>query len=301
MNRALLGVLAGCAILAVPGCNPSSSVAAKPPEQPVNAAPTGSAGSETVTPKTGPTDRAIPPKIDAHIPPETFRIPKPDQGKEKRSSMDLADLGDKMDKAWFGSGELLCETDTVYDVQEGKGSGKATIKVKDAKTFNVQYYTSDTEATLNRIIANGTEKISFYKSAYQRVPNTGPTGKGVEDTSVASFARNFNREMFAPFETGASVWGPVFRAWDKGADGATATVHETNYGDHVEYRIVAQDSKGAQMDIRVDGKRFLPVAVRSVIKTPKGTDNRMWDAKWKLGGHHTDKDFVLPRDASTNR
>jgi len=307
------GVLFVVTTVAGWGCNPSAPSAYVPPN--TNQIGTGASGSTggSNEPTTGgktapdPMDERVKAMMnkDGTVKPVkfakgTFSIPAPRTNDFHAANTPLTDLGTKMDEAALNTKEALGEAETSMEVGGAQLTGKSKIKLQDSKTFAIEFYSRFTEATLNRIVSDGQTKAVYFKDSWKLVGDAGSPDGDLGPAELAKWPGDFSRAMFSEYETGKRTWGPLLRAWSNGEGGFKATVEEKKAvvlgKERSIYQVLAtRKSDGAQVQIVVDGERFLPVTVRTLVKNSKGgLDKVQWSAKWSFGGHHDPSDFVIP-------
>ncbi|MBS1713190.1 MAG: hypothetical protein JST30_02510 [Armatimonadetes bacterium] len=233
---------------------------------------------------------------------DTFEVKKPGSGDWRKASKPASEIMDAVDRAMSEPVPMIALADTNFDVGGATLAGKSTVKIKDAKTYAVEYYTPESRATLNRIISDGAHKSSFSEEKWTPpAPPQKPDRSPVDDPTLKAWPQAFMRSMFAAYDSGHTVWGPLVRYWQR--NGFTVTVEErtANMKDNRRFfRIVGTGKDGSQTEIHVDGMRNLPILVRTVTKTADGqSDKRMWSAAWQFGGTFEAKEFRVPGVAAS--
>lgn len=294
------------------GCNPTSKNTYVPVERTDNGfTPPKAADPGTEAPGTSPTDRdktqrvpGVNPKTGRveplKIPKGTMTIKPVGSDGYQTAKMTPAELGRKVDEAFADLTNAWADADTILEVGGAQLAGKSNVKIKDAKTFNVEYYDPQTEATLNRVISNGTERVKFYRDSWTKLPT--PGSKPVTEADVlAEWPTQFLSDMFRLYSSDERVWSKLMSAIGAGEGGYKATVEEQKAKvlgkERTLYRLVAdRATDGTQLEMIIDGVRFLPVTVRTAVKTKDGkTDSRLWTCSWKFGGTFDAKEFTVPK------
>lgn len=219
----------------------------------------------------------------------------------KEAGSTFAQLGEKMDGALADLKSALGHADTVWDVGGATMMSRGDIKVKDGQTFSVDYYTPGTQATRNRIISDGSKRFAFYEEKWQEKPL--PTARKTDpitDAKLEAWPKDFYKLMFENFEEDRNVWKPLMDALASGRGGFQASIEQKTEKvfekDRQIYRVVAtRKSDGAEFQITVDGIRFLPLTIKSLVKNSKGgQDKRFWTCQWAFNGPFTATDFIVP-------
>ncbi len=263
----------------------------------------GSATSGLGSTAPGPKDTTPPGKkaTDLRFSKGTFDIKAPYADNWQKTESPLAKLGDQMDASLKALTNCKVDAHTSWDLDGGKLSGNSTFKIQDARTYYVEYYSPETEASLNRIISDGQSHVQLVGETWNSLtPPSDLKGGPVDASVVKEWPKSFLTAMLAEYKDGKSVWGPLFRAWSKGDDGITAHVEQKEFDINGKkkpgYRVLAErKSDGAHMEVILDGDRFVPVTIRSVVPKAGGEDDSIqWTATWSFGGHFAPKDFVVP-------
>lgn len=310
MKSVRLVVLSGIAAIIVAGCG-SQGGKGYVPFQPKDGGGTTTPPNENPT-KPSPTESNTPVGEVPGINPKTgsadpLKIPKGTfdiKPAENSAKITPAVLGQKVDEAFAQLTNAWADADTVTEVGGAQLAGKSTIKVKDSKTFKVEFYDTETQATLNRVIANGTDRVQFYKEVWSKLPAPGAGGGSVADVTK-EWPTEFLTDMFRFYSKDERVWGKVMAGLSSAQSGYTTKLEEKTVKvlgkDRKLYRLVAdKPTDGTEVEIMVDGVRFLPVTVRSIVKSKDGKqDSRLWTCNWKFGGTFDSKEFVLPKAAGS--
>jgi hypothetical protein len=206
-----------------------------------------------------------------------------------------------MDSAFANLSVALGHADTVYEVGGAKMMSRGDLKIKDNKTFSIDYYTPTTQATRNRIVADGTKRYEFFGEKWTEKPLGKPRkDAALTDAEIKDWPQNFYQQMFKSYSDDANFWKPLLEGLGRGAGGYTTSLEQktdkVHDKDRTIYRVIAtRKSDGAEFQISVDGVRYLPLTVKSVIKNAKGgEDKRFWTCEWFFSGTFSDKDFIVP-------
>lgn len=291
------GVLVIAGIL-LSGCTPSSSstyqgTSPKPTDSNPNNLGSGTNKEE---PPKGLNPANVKPEIK--FDPKTFAIEPKGAGNYTTSAMSIQSLGQKVDKSLAELNGALGKCNANFEVGGAKTTGESTWKVKNPTVFHIQYLSSETEATTNRLISDGTKSYSFFKETWTETAKSLANGSKV-DQLVSTFPENFTRTMLAKYEYKLDVFGPLFSAianrrlgFSGNLEEQTAKVYDK---DRKVYRLVAhRKTPPADFEIVVDGERFLPLTIRSVVPTKDDKDTRMWTCQWLFGGKYEDREFLIP-------
>ena len=289
-------VVLGCLLMA--SCAPKSSVVIEPPK-PSNGS--GMGGSET-SPAPGDVGKPAPKTFPAPtLNPKIFAVDKPQTDGWVKPESSLAELGGKMDDAFANLKSALGHADTVFDVAGATMQSRGDIKVKDPSTFSIDYYTPGTEATRNRIVADGQKRFEFYDEKWTEKPlPVKHNPLTMSDADLAAWPRDFYRNMFSNFSDDHTVWKPLFEALESGKAGYVVHLEtkkeKVNDKDRPIYRVIAtRKEDGAEFQVTVDGIRYLPVTVKSVMNNDKGgQDKRLWTCQWAFNGPFSSKEFIVP-------
>lgn len=237
---------------------------------------------------------------DVKVPPVIINEKDP---KWKKTPETPAELAQKMDEALANLKNAKVMAQVSYNVPAvGKLSGKTTVKIEDKDTFSVEYYMPGTSGNQNLMVSDDG------KTAYMRdgrwvgkKPNIKINANSAEGTRA--FEERFSEEMYSRFLANRDCWGPIIDAWQSGKGGYKLTMQQTSATNEKTkekkpfYRLLATrggDSK-AQVEVRVDGTRYLPVAIRVIRTNKDGTkEDLFWNAAWGFGGIFTEKDFPVP-------
>jgi len=234
--------------------------------------------------------------------PHTFKIAPP-KTEGWQPAKDAGDIGKRIDDAMFGVKEAFVVVNMNYDDSGNKLAGRAELKIRDAKQFRLEYYRPETQANLNRVIADGKARIELANGKAKPLPKfQEPKTVAMSAKDVDEWAQNFTSEMLDAYRYDERVWASLIEALRKGVGGYQTTIEEKTaspQGQPRRYvRIVAKTKVGTPTDIEVmvDGVRYLPVAVRVVRKKADGTERKgTWSADWRFGGRHEEKEFAIPK------
>lgn len=234
--------------------------------------------------------------------PHTFKIAPP-KTEGWKPVQDAAGLGQKIDSAMLGVKEAFVVVNMNYDNAGNKLTGRAELKIRDKQHYRLEYYKPETEANLNRLIADGSQRIELSEGKSKKLPGFKPATKvTMSAKDLDAWAENFTSEMLDGYRQDAEVWTGLVDAWRNGVGGYSTVIEEKTaspQGKARRYvRIVANTTKERPTNIEVmlDGVRYLPVAVRVVRKNADGTERKAtWSADWRFGGKHDTKEFVIPK------
>lgn len=305
--------LAGCGPKKPEGvgepATPPSATAAKPTEQPEP----GKAPEEKPDAANRPKENPLKPDPVtsarmAAANAKLLTIPKPGTANWSPAAMSAAELGQKADNAIKTLPPTYLESFVRYEFPEiGELSGKLETRFQDSKRFIVEYYTPETKATTNRIVADGKRMAERYNSLWR--PMSYPTGHSsqvLSDAETAAWTSGFIKRVFAPYIDGRDAWGPLLKAWSQGKAGYSLAVEQktqrTGGQTKTMVRAVASTSKGRPTEVEVtfDAAEYLPLSIRVTESLPDGRKNRiLWTAQWFAGGKHDLTAFVVPNPLPT--
>ena len=234
--------------------------------------------------------------------PHTFKIAPP-KSDGWQPVADSAGVGKKIDDAMLGVKEAWVVVNMNYDNAGNKLTGRADFKIRDKQHYRLEYYRPETEASLHRLIADGEKRVELSEGKSKKLPAFRPANKvSFSANELDQWAENFTSEMLDGYREDAQIWSGLLDAWRRGVGGYSTTVEEKEaspQGKARRYvRIVAKtkEDRPTDIEVMVDGTRYLPVAIRVVRKNADGTERKAtWSAEWKFGGKHDAKEFVVPK------
>ena len=222
---------------------------------------------------------------------------------------DLAGLGARIDDALAGLEVVLAEAVLTFEMAEaGKPDKKdgmrfqPQIKIQDDRTFSITFVLPETKGSYNRLVGDGSWRAVRIDGEWSELPKfSGRRAPKMARAEVAAWPMTFPEGMFSFFFRGQDAWGPLFKAWQNGVAGYTATVEKnmvrkgTIQREH--YRVLAKTDEGnpTEVEVIIDPVRMLPLTVRAIQTGPEGGESRIfWTASWAFGGTHAPRDFVIP-------
>lgn len=310
MTRVWTGV--GLALgVAMVGCQPKQDAApatptvvtnattTTPPPPPPGPAPSGATPAEapkTNAPTPGP---ANPPKrpdtpfpnAPEHKLPDQAMTVKPDAS--GWTTMEIPDLGRDADRALTQKRDVMGLASVFYDFNGNKLTGRATIKLRDPKTYSVEYYLPETEQSKNVFKADGSKAYQIESSKWK------PVGDAKVDTTADAWARRFSSNQFNALTHGGHGWEEMVDRLRKGEGGFTTVVQQKSSQlegkSRVSYRILATRPDKTEFEAVFDAEQHLPLTIRYNEPNKSGGVNKMlWTCRWQAGGQHNAKDFALP-------
>jgi|GEM_PF-3945756 len=318
---------------------PSSAVnVPNPSVNAPNPAPNESKPEIPVKPNSNPTtispnserDRAIrihnePSKIKALkdslpvIPPAQRKIPDTKgQGGWGPTTFSPRQLANNADKTLNNLTNAFADIRVHIVVPQGAGDVKLEAKIGAPTKYNVQYTVfADGHPSNYAAIANGKnralvrasvgknqKKITRLMSVSTRVPVSGANLASLWPSNMPQFVLN-------RYVTGSNSYGGLVNALISGVGKYQVYAEQrtlTYQGKIItDYRIVAQRSKAnaaklgySQIEIVLDGERFLPLTLRTRFSPLKGAPTELdWSSRW-VPDHFTSADFQIPAQASGN-
>lgn len=314
MRLKFAGWMMGAALaVVVAGCQGGGATASKAP---VNIDPNNPAagtgvpeGFEPKTDATGgtgstPTDPTTP-KGDGqqslNIPAQNFEVKpvnQPNDQWETVAPTEIEKTGTQIDQALANLKDAMADTQTTIEYKGAQLAGKGTLKVRDRRTFSLEWYQPKTEARTHRAIGNGQKRVHSDGGEFEPLAAFGNTKSA--PLKLDTLADQMPTIVSSVFAQDQLPWAATLKALE--ADPAFSTTMETTTAriqdkDRKIVRIVAERKTGSPVtyEFVIDGERWLPVTLRSVAKFADGTESKfMWTARWAFGGAYEDKEFALP-------
>lgn len=278
---------------------------------------TGGTGSITVPPENGGTTPPTPKKTPG-IPIVPYKkgpmkplqiSPKGTDGwvQTSKTSTELADLADKSMKILNDAG---FDAFVTLNLDQGRGMSRVHGDIANLHKYRVQYesWAGDHPGVV-LVVSNGTMQYTDRESVLSqgdKSPERGPL-KPVPVESGLKLLNNWLTDMPA-YVTGwyrflGPVYSPLVEQLNAPSNQFKVTVEKrvTPYQGQLvtNYRILATRSPDstlgyAELEIVLDGDRFLPVTVRSRYRFPgAGPNEMMWSGHW-FPQVNSSKKFQLP-------
>jgi hypothetical protein len=255
---------------------------------------------------------AEPPKLPEPLKPDTkaFAVTPTGSGNWKKSAIAPSALAARVDKAFREMSKTEAEAVATIMTPTENGQVRNAIKVQDYKTFSIQTLRLEKEPGIFEIRADGSKK-SFTgrngtfepaKPIGSQSPETKLTGRQM----VEQWPRAFPRLAFLSLTEGKDSWGPYLKELASGRSGFTAEISERTIPFRgqmwTNYRVIAKRTKEAakklgpcEVEIVLDGRRNLPVTIRSNFTDPNGGSWKvLWQTGWNFDQSFDAKDFRLP-------
>ena len=215
--------LAACALLVVlAGCQKNGELVMNPkPAEPVAPKPTG--------PETKPPEVVIPP--------EAFKIEPGTKSGYSPSKTALSAIGQSTDAGILGLRNGKAVAVMIFEGPRGKLNGNVDIKVRDDKTFMVGYLLPQTDATPNRILGDGHEKVINEGRELKAIQPSTASG-AMTSAEIDKWIEFFPREMFADLQAKGDVWNRLL---------AGLQADPSNY--HDDRRAAGYDEKRQASDL----------------------------------------------------
>ena len=234
--------------------------------------------------------------LDAKL---SISLPGPKGWKPESNQMVIE--AEKMDRALLALRESLASTQVIASYKEGSFDVKSDWKIRDERTFSIQYFWPDSGRQQNLLKGDGKRRGGRAFGGWRNLPPYGGALKA-GDESLDKLPLTIVRRMASPFRSGEPFWGPLIRALARGEAGyalnSESQVVQVQGKERKIIRYIAERSKPtkASVEIVVDVQRSVPLTVRASETRPDGGEDRvMWTAKWSFqGGKHQDSDFVVP-------
>lgn len=236
-----------------------------------------------------------------NIPAQNFEVKpvnQPNDQWETVAPTEIEKTGAQIDQALANLKDAMADTQTTIEYKGAQLAGKGTMKIRDRRTFSLEWYQPQTEARTHRAIGNGEKRVHSDGGEFEPLAAFGNTKSA--PLKLDTLADQMPTIVSSVFAQDQLPWAATLKALE--ADPAFATTIETTTAriqdkDRKIVRIVAERKTGAPVtyEFVIDGERWLPVTLRSVAKFADGTESKfMWTARWAFGGAYQDKEFALP-------
>lgn len=229
---------------------------------------------------------------------ENFKEPgKPEPGVWNKDAMKASELAKKMSDSMSKLSRTVVES--KYDVKtpEGVGTYNLLAQLGEPGHYKIQMLTSEKIPNTGQIVSNGVRKFRMSMGGKGQLK---PANVPFEDAKLnpketaVDFSKRASRMIYAGITDGSHPWAQLFSAVGDPKSGYETTVERrvTEYrGQNVaSYRVVAKrkpeiaKSLGvSQIEIVIDGTRWLPVTIRAYNVDAKGGEWRTdWTAMYKF-------------------
>lgn len=208
-------------------------------------------------------------------------------------AVDLPSLGADVDQALSQKRDVLGTAAVFYDVDGNKLTGKASIKLRDTKTYSIEYYLPETAQAKNEFRADGKRAIQLENYKWVPVAEAKPA------TDPTTWTKRFAANQFNAVVFGGHGWAEVIDQLRKGDGGYTTMVQsKTSQLDGKSrkvFRVLATRADKTEFEAVFDAEQHLPLTVRYNEPGKDGVVNKvLWTCKWQAGGAHDAKSFVIP-------
>lgn len=247
----------------------------------------------------------VPPPVAAVVTPpqqakETpvHQVPAPNSGGWQRGSLSASALGSQMDQAIAKLRGTTAEGRMDVRTKEMRGYVVLRTVLKDPKHYHIEFMDPSTPTKGNYIVRN--EGRIGFMSHDKWIAADFPA----QPTSFLDQLHMTSGFGFRPF-TGSPYWKGLLERLAKGEGKFKASLETKpmvlpNGEKRAFYRVIAE-RKGAlpaTVEIRVDGKRWLPVTVRvNEQVSPKEERFTQWSIAWSFDRPIAEKAFDLPENA----
>jgi hypothetical protein len=246
-----------------------------------------------------------------------FKVPPKGQQGWKATKMTAAELGKRVDAAMKSLKNTGHRSLTLYtDASGKKGYFNGESRIQDPKTYSVQYLVLDAKPPYpGEVRADGKRMAAQGPSGWlaPRPFPAKPVTAYPPAQVVATWPATFPRVMFSNLFLGSNLWTALTTGLAQGAGGYKTVVEERkmtkNGKSFLSYRILASrpapaaEKYGAsELELVIDGKRFLPVTIRSNYVPPKakGLTKIQWTGEWSAPNlKFAKKDFMLFKVAAS--
>ncbi len=213
----------------------------------------------------------------------------------RKSAIKPAELGKKVDQAMAGLKGVYGEASLYVKNKELEGNNSANFKIKDKSTYSIQYQLPGTPTELNRLVADGKQKVLWEHGKW--LPQQS------EDPSITAFQGSFPKKIFSPLTSNSPEWSRLLSDLAGGKSGYTSVIEEKQMsanGRTFNYiRIVAKKGKEATIEARFDAKRLVPLTIRITQKDKNGFESQyQWQAKWSFDNQFPETDFQIAKNPS---
>lgn len=245
-----------------------------------------------------------------------------------KSDLTAEQLAAKVSAAVSSLSNTRLESSTLVGTPLGKGQYIDHATIGDRKKYKFAYVHIGDQPVTGTLVANGKQRVVRVEDSWT---NPLPLDKPLpsdRDTSLSSFKeqpsspmlapltttkpedvverwpREFSRLAFQSLSEGKDAVGPAVKGWSSGLKGYRIAAVEKRQKkvegrQYVSYRIIAKrDKKGggnSEIELVVDGYRFLPVTMRTNFDDEKGRNfSAMWSGSYKFNEKFVDKDFSGP-------
>ncbi len=296
--RMHIAVYVGLAVvlLSVAGCANKAATKNTPPSV------TPTKGSVSPTPEVGKGGIGTGAFTPSPVPPGTYEIGKPKEKGWSSAPLTLASLGKSMDMAMRDLERTIIESVTNFDDPEW-GSMRATpdVFIEDEHSFRIIYTLPGDVGEDRLLIGDGKRRVERLKSKWTSLNPFSASPSISSKDAVNRWPLEFPSLMFALYNQGADIWGPLLDGWQSGKGGFKATVEEQTFemegkkASHFRVLATRGGAEPASVEVIVDKERLLPLTIRVQMTRKGGKELKaMWSGRWKFKGKHDPNSFLIP-------
>lgn len=244
--------------------------------------------------------------------PELPKLDKPESvatGKEwKKTSVVTKDLINSIAKATANMRDTQGRADISFQNYEGNGTMSAYYRIQDPSTYQLDLPNLIGMPVLSQITANGMLKQSFHGGKFTKAVKLDFRSfySSIKTNELAmAWTTDFVPLMFRGLIDRNDGWQTLLTAFGdpKGNYTFTTQQRDMTYQGHVirNYRFLINRKAAAakkegklEMEIVVDGTRYIPVTVRVDATDTKGNVFRAnWSAQWNFKQTFSPQQFEL--------
>lgn len=220
-------------------------------------------------------------------------IPAPKTNGWDKSDLTGAQLADKVGSAIAGLKQVTGKAVVDLRTPEGKGQFNLQYEIGEPGKYRLNYLRPTVVPEASVVVSDGAKKVWLEQDGFS---DPIPTNKLAPDASVKpadlapSFPKRYTRLMFANLTDKTDYWKPLFSQLLAQKDGISTVVEKRVMpfeGRQItSYRLRARRSDEAakkygpyELEVVIDGHRFLPVTVRSRVAQPGG---EVWQNEWSM-------------------
>lgn len=242
-----------------------------------------------------------PGQYDLKIPEQTLAVaPTGQAGWQAQPESKAVQVGRQVDAALRDLKNAWADTRIVMEGPDGELVGNGFLKIADRRKFHIRYSLPRTRGSLNILLADGTKRALKEEEGFRRLPAFAePATATVSGADLTQWLSEVPALPNRIFERDQNVFESLLRYLQN--DPSFKIVVEettTQVADEKRplVRIVAERTgeNPATFEMVVDGKRNLPLTLRSISRTDKGTLRVMWTGQWRFGGTFPEDEFRVP-------
>jgi hypothetical protein len=305
LQNVMRNCVVGCIALAIlVGCGPEQPGAAPVTDGRQTSAPGGNAPGNPAPGNNAPGNlpaNAPPAKYDLKIPEQTLAVaPTGQEGWRAQPESKAVQVGRQVDTALRDLKGAWADTRIVMEGPDGELVGNGFMKVADRKKFHIRYSLPRTRGSLNILLGDGTQRALKEEEGFRKLPAfADPTTATVTGADLPTILSEVPALPNRIFERDQNVFESLLKhLQDDPSFKVVVEETTTRVADEERplVRIVAERTgdNPATFEIVVDGKRNLPLTLRSISRIDGGTLKVMWTGQWRFGGTFAENEFRVP-------